>query len=47
MINAVEDPLLFRALLMDPRAIAKNKTVRSRLAPYFSGTAASFSGEDQ
>lgn len=47
MIDAVEDPLLLRALLMDPRAIAKNKTVRSRLAPYFSGTAASFAGEGQ
>lgn len=37
-VDTVEDPKLFRALLMDPQAIARSKPIRRELALFFTGT---------
>ena len=37
---AVEDPQLFRDLLLEPAAIVARPEVRNRLAPYLAGAAA-------
>ena len=46
-IRAVEDPVLFRGLLMETETLRLNKQVRARLAPYFTGTAAGATGGDE
>lgn len=45
LIRAVEDPVLFRGLLMETEALRLNKKVRARLAPYFTGTTAGASSD--
>lgn len=46
MMDAVEDPELFRALLMSPAALGKDTAAMRSLAPYFTGTVAA-TAEDQ
>lgn len=48
LIDAIEDPKLFRTLLMEPRQIEVQKTARNRIAPYLVGaTAGAMSGQEQ
>lgn len=37
LMDAIEDPALMRALLMEPKAIYASKPAQSKLAPYFVG----------
>ncbi|MES2844866.1 MAG: hypothetical protein V4747_07560 [Pseudomonadota bacterium] len=39
LMDAIEEPALFKALLMEPRAIELNPTVRNKVAPYLTGAA--------
>lgn len=45
LMDAVEDPELFRTLLMEPAAIQLNEQARNRLAPYVAGTAAALTAQ--
>lgn len=47
LMDAMEDPELYRTLLMSPQAIAASKTAQSRLAPYLTGTAAATGTDDR
>lgn len=47
LMDAMEDPELYRTLLMSPQAIAASKTAQNRLAPYLAGTAAATSDDDR
>lgn len=45
LLDAIEDPKLFRALLMDPGKVELQKEARSRIAPYISGAIAATTTE--
>lgn len=47
LMDAMEDPELYRTLLMSPQAIAASKTAQSRLVPYLAGTAAATGSDDR
>ena len=47
LLDAIEDPKLFQALLMEPRTIEARKPIRNRIAPYLTGTAAGVGGEGE
>lgn len=40
LLDAIEDPKLFRALLMEPKTIELRKPIRNRIAPYLVGAGA-------
>jgi len=46
LIDAVEDPELFRTLLMDPGKVTLEKQQINRLAPYFAGAASATTTEE-
>ncbi|MEM1076478.1 MAG: hypothetical protein AAGI36_18615 [Pseudomonadota bacterium] len=45
LMDAVEDPELFKTLLRSPKAVSLSEPAQSRLAPYLIG-AASLTGDD-
>lgn len=40
LLDAIEDPKLFQALLMEPKTIELRKPIRNRIAPYLVGAGA-------
>lgn len=47
LLDAIEDPKLFRALLLEPAAIELRKDARSRIAPYITGAIAATQVEQE
>lgn len=47
LMDAIEDPELFKALLMEPRALKLNKEAQSRLAPYLAAATSNAMAEDE
>lgn len=47
LMDAVEDPALFRTLMLEPKGVDLPKEARNRLAPYLTGAAANATTDDE
>ena len=47
LMDAIEDPELFRTLLMQPEAWARSEAARSRLAPYLAAGVANAVSQEE